>query len=152
MILFRKKPTAYEEIDTFLHLLFLLPHTICTDHYKTINSSRIGKKRELKIQLPRKLRDRITEKTYPLIIVLDGDYLLNPWPVMWITIPTGMRSPTIVVGVNQIDSRDDDSMYDFAAFPFFRQKRSLYFEFLGMEAFEVYGRKYRTSKFVGLRS
>ncbi len=74
--------------------------------YKTIKSSKLGKERELKIQLPRNY-DRIQTKNIPLIIVLDGDYLFEPmagnvdYYSYWDEIPE-----SIVVGVNQMQQQE----------------------------------------------
>ena len=76
--------------------------------YKTIDSERLGEKRELKIQLPRNY-DPDEKRSYPLIIVLDGDYLFEPvagnidYQSYWEDIPD-----CIVVGVNQADTRSND--------------------------------------------
>ena len=115
--------------------------------YKTIQSTRLKQTRELKIQLPRNY-DSNTGKTYPLILVLDGDYLFEPiagnvdYYSYWDEIPEA-----IVVGVNQVKSRDDDSLYD--------EERFLptltgadFFEFLGMELLPQLIKSYRTSNFV----
>ena len=124
----------------FTLIIFASPILSAQTIYKTINSSRIGTERELKIQLPRNYEQN-TEKTYPLIMVLDGDYLFEPmagnvdYYSYWDEIPEA-----IVVGVNQIDSRDDDSMYDSQRFlP--EKKRSLIFRIFGNGAFKVHGRK-----------
>lgn len=130
-------------------LFFVAQFTYSQTLYKTINSSRLGKERELKIQLPRNY-DQNTEKTYPLIIVLDGDYLFEPmagnvdYYSYWDEIPEA-----IVVGVNQLDSRDDDSTYDPQQFlP--EKKGAQFFEFLGMELLPFLDKTYRTSKFVAI--
>lgn len=130
-------------------LLFTAPLLSAQTIYKTINSSRIGTQRQIKIQLPRNYEQN-TEKTYPLIIVLDGDYLFEPmagnvdYYSYWDEIPEA-----IVVGVNQIDSRDDDSMYDSKRFlP--EKKGAQFFEFLGMELLKFMDENYRTSKFVAI--
>jgi len=79
--------------------------------YKSFESSKLGTSRELKIQLPRGyINDK--DKTYPLFIVLDGDYLFEAaagnvdYYTYWEDMPNA-----IVVGVNQFDFRDDDCMY-----------------------------------------
>lgn len=80
--------------------------------YKTIDSEKLGEKRELKIQLPRNY-DPEEKRTYPLIIVLDGDYLFEPiagnidYQSYWEDIPD-----CIIVGINQADTRSDDLFYD----------------------------------------
>ncbi|NJY61236.1 esterase [Salinimicrobium sp. CDJ15-81-2] len=130
-------------------IIFASPILSAQTIYKTIKSSRIGTERELKIQLPRNYEQN-TEKTYPLIIVLDGDYLFEPmagnvdYYSYWDEIPEA-----IVVGVNQIDSREDDSMYDSQRF--LPEKRGAqFFEFLGMELLKFMDENYRTSKFVAI--
>lgn len=115
--------------------------------YKTINSPKLRQSRELKIQLPRGYETN-TEKTYPLIIVLDGDYLFEPvagnvdFYSYWDEIPEA-----IVVGVNQNASREHDSFYDTTTFlP--DKTGAAFFEFLGMELLPLLHQNYRTSKFV----
>lgn len=133
----------------FLLFIFLTAPLTAQTIYKTINSSRIGTERELKIQLPRNYEQN-TDKKYPLIIVLDGDYLFEPmagnvdYYSYWDEIPEA-----IVVGVNQVGSREDDSMYDSQRY--LPEKRSaLFFEFLGMELLKFMDENYRTSKFVAI--
>ena len=115
--------------------------------YETINSSKLGAERELKIQLPRNY-DSNTEKRYPLIIVLDGDYLFEPMAgnvdlySYWEEMPEA-----IVVGVNQGNSRRDDSFYSNKTFlP--ADTGAAFFEFLGMELLPYLDQKYRTARFV----
>ncbi|WP_313791190.1 alpha/beta hydrolase-fold protein [Lacinutrix neustonica] len=43
--------------------------------YKEFNSEKLGGPRELKIQLPRSYDS--SEKSYPIIVVLDGDYMFE---------------------------------------------------------------------------
>ena len=56
----------------------LVNYTHAQVKYETIQSSKLGESRELKIQLPRGY-DASQEKRYPLFIVLDGDYLFDPF-------------------------------------------------------------------------
>jgi uncharacterized protein len=131
-------------------LIFLATQLIYSQTiYKTINSSKLGKEREIKIQLPRNYEQN-SKKNYPLIIVLDGDYLFEPmagnvdYYSYWDEIPEA-----IVVGVNQVQSRDDDSMYDPQRYlP--EKKGAQFFEFLGMELLAFLDNNYRTSKFVAI--
>ena len=80
--------------------------------YKTIDSYKLEGKRELKIQLPRNYNPE-EKRTYPLIIVLDGDYLFEPvagnidYQAYWEDIPD-----CIVVGIKQGTTREDDFFYD----------------------------------------
>jgi hypothetical protein len=129
----------------FLIVQLSFPQTI----YKTINSSKLGEQRELKIQLPRNY-DQNKDKIYPVIIVLDGDYLFEPmagnvdYYSYWDEIPE-----TIVVGVNQLRSRHDDCSYDPKNFlP--EKKGADFFEFLGMELLPFIDNNYRTSRFTAI--
>lgn len=79
--------------------------------YKKIQSEKLGQERELKIQLPRDY-DKDAHKKYPVIVVFDGDYLFESvsgdvdYLSYWEDIPDA-----IVVGVNQVDTRNTDSFY-----------------------------------------
>ncbi|MGB8704550.1 MAG: alpha/beta hydrolase-fold protein [Gillisia sp.] len=114
--------------------------------YKTINSTKLGKERELKIQLPRNY-DKNTEKTYPILIVLDGDYLFEPiagtvdYYSYWDDIPE-----MIVVGINMDSSRTDDAYYN-ANNSLPEKSGADFFEFIGMELMPYLDNNYRTSTF-----
>ena len=81
----------------------------------TISSKYLKSDRAIKIQLPRSY-EMETKKSYPLIIVMDGDYLFDitsgsvDYLSYWGDIPEN-----IVVGVNQFGSRYEDSsvLYEF---------------------------------------
>lgn len=114
--------------------------------YETISSEKLGETRELKIQLPRNYEEN-TEKTYPVILVLDGDYLFEPmagnvdYYSYWENAPE-----MIVVGINQSKSRLDDAYYEDRNFlP--ADKGAQFFEFLGMELMAYLDNKYRTANF-----
>ena len=100
--------------------------------YETIQSSKLGEERQIKIQLPRGYADDV-DKTYPVFVVLDGDYMFEAvagnvdYYSYWEDMPGA-----IVVGVNQLDKRFDDCLYS--------EQNSLpidtgaaFFEFIGME-------------------
>jgi predicted alpha/beta superfamily hydrolase len=114
--------------------------------YKTLESSKLGKTRELKIQLPRSYNyDK--NNTYPLFIVLDGDYLFEAvsgnvdYYSYWEDMPEA-----IVVGVNQFDSRFDDTMYsEQNSLPV--ETGAAFFEFIGAELIPFIETTYRTGKF-----
>lgn len=80
--------------------------------HKTVKSDKLNSPRELKIQLPRNY-DAKAERVYPLVIVLDGDYLFEPvagnvdYQAYWEDIPE-----CIVVGVNQEIYRKTDFEHD----------------------------------------
>ncbi|OYX26593.1 MAG: esterase [Flavobacteriales bacterium 32-35-8] len=114
--------------------------------YKTLESSKLGKTRELKIQLPRGYNND-KDKSYPLFIVLDGDYLFEAvagnvdYYTYWEDMPEA-----IVVGVNQFDNRFDDSMYSSQnSLPV--ETGAAFFEFIGAELIPFIETTYRTGKF-----
>ncbi|MFZ0490506.1 MAG: alpha/beta hydrolase-fold protein [Salegentibacter sp.] len=130
----------------FLWLLMLPFITSAQTIYETISSEKLGETRELKIQLPRNY-DKNTDKTYPVMIVLDGDYLFEPvagivdYYSYWEDMPE-----MIVVGVNQAGSREKDANYDTQRFlP--ADQGAAFFEFLGMELLQKIDEKYRTAPF-----
>lgn len=114
--------------------------------YETFSSSRLGEEREIKIQLPRGYNQNV-EANYPLVLVLDGDYLFEPvagnvdYYAYWEDMPDA-----VVVGVNQIDKRYDDCYYS--------EENSLpvdsganFFEFLGIELIPYLEKNYRLEQF-----
>ena len=114
--------------------------------YETISSEKLDETRELKIQLPRNYEEN-TEKSYPVMLVLDGDYLFEPmagnvdYYSYWEDAPE-----MIVVGINQSKSRMDDAYYEDRNFlP--ADKGAEFFEFLGMELMTYLDNKYRTANF-----
>lgn len=131
-----------------LFLLFLaapyITHAQTT--YKTLQSAKLGETREIKIQLPRNYEEN-KDKLYPVMVVLDGDYLFEPvagnvdYYSYWEDIPE-----MIVVGVNQSSSRNSDASYDEQTFlP--TGKGAAFFEFLGMELLKHIQDNYRTAPF-----
>tara|TARA_B100001173_G_scaffold288730_1_gene278077 strand:- start:228 stop:1406 length:1179 start_codon:yes stop_codon:yes gene_type:complete len=75
----------------------------------TIKSSFLNERRAIEIQLPRSYEADVMKK-YPLILVMDGDYMFNlvsgsvDYLSFWGDIPENL-----VVGISQRDSRFDDS-------------------------------------------
>lgn len=130
-----------------LMCLFIAPNLFTAQTvYETLKSSKLGEERELKIQLPRNY-DKNKEKSYPVLIVLDGDYLFEPvagnvdFYSYWEEIPE-----MIVVGINQSNSRDSDALYDEQNFlP--SETGAKFFEFLGMELMTYLDAQYRTAPF-----
>lgn len=76
--------------------------------YENFDSYILEDKRQLKIQLPRNY-DPESNRTYPLIVVLDGDYLFEPvtgnvdYQAYWEEIPD-----CVVVGIRQAQTREED--------------------------------------------
>jgi predicted alpha/beta superfamily hydrolase len=114
--------------------------------YERFNSVKLGEERQIKILLPRGY-DSKDAKKYPVIYVLDGDYMFEAvagnadYYAYWEDIPDA-----IVVGVNQVDSRFDDSMYsEQNSLPI--EKGASFFEFLGMELVPHINKTYKTELF-----
>ncbi len=115
--------------------------------YEEFNSSKLGTTRRLKIQLPRNY-DANVEKKYPIVLVMDGDYLFEPvagnvdYFSYWEDMPE-----SIVVGIIQGDQRYDDGSFDQNTYmP--DEKGARFFEFVGLELIPYLDKKYRTAKFI----
>lgn len=115
--------------------------------YEEFKSDKLGETRRLKIQLPRNY-DTNTEKKYPIVLVLDADYLFEPvagnvdYFSYWEDMPE-----SIVVGIMQGNTRYEDCAYDDQTFmP--GQKGANFFEFIGMELIPYIDKEYRTAKFI----
>jgi predicted alpha/beta superfamily hydrolase len=114
--------------------------------YKTIDSYKLEGKRELKIQLPRNY-DPEEKRTYPLIIVFDGDYLFEPiagnvdYQSYWEDIPE-----CIVVGVKQDDTREKDFFYDDESF-FPAHDGADFYEFMAAELLPYIEANYKASSY-----
>ncbi len=86
---------------TTFFMFFVVVSGYAQTIHKTVKSERLNSPREIKIQLPRNY-DAKAERVYPLVLVLDGDYLFEPvagnvdYQAYWEDIPE-----CIVVGVNQ---------------------------------------------------
>jgi len=127
-------------------LAFILPLVSWSQIlHETVNSQKLGEQREIKIQLPRNYEQN-SEKRYPIVVVLDGDYLFEPVAGMvdyysyWKDIPE-----MIVVGINQDGIRMEDTAYGENSLP--ADKGAKFFEFIGMELLASLDQKYRTSNF-----
>lgn len=117
--------------------------------HRTMKSSNFKEERELKIQLPRNYEDN-KNKSYPIIVVLDGDYLFEPmagnidYYSYWDEIPEA-----IVIGINQFRDRENDSYYDDENhLPF--NTGAAFFEFIGMELLPYIDQNYRTTNFAAI--
>lgn len=114
--------------------------------YEEFSSYKLGETRRLKIQLPRDYETN-TEKSYPIVIVLDANYLFEPvagnvdYFGYWEDMPEAL-----VVGIMQGDNRYDDCYYDDTNFmP--ADKGADFFEFIGMELVPFIDANFRTAKF-----
>lgn len=114
--------------------------------YEEFSSYKLGETRRLKIQLPRDYETN-TEKSYPIVVVLDANYLFEPvagnvdYFGYWEDMPEAL-----VVGIMQGDDRYDDCYYDDTNFmP--ADKGADFFEFIGMELVPFIDANFRTAKF-----
>ena len=132
------------------HLLIVL--CLCTlispaqTIYKTIDSYKLEGKRDLKIQLPRNYNPE-EKRSYPLIIVLDGDYLFEPvagnidYQAYWEDIPD-----CIVVGIKQGTTRENDFFYDDESY-FPAHDGASFYEFMAAELIPYIESNYKASDF-----
>lgn len=130
-----------------IFLFFCVLNTVKAQvKYETIESSKLGDTRQIKIQLPRGYNNN-EDKSYPIFIVFDGDYLFEAvagnvdYYSYWEDMPE-----SIVVGVNQFDKRYDDCMYsEQNSLPI--ETGAAFFEFIGMELIPHIEKNYRTANF-----
>jgi len=113
----------------------------------TLTSKYLNEKRSLEIQLPRSYYVK-SEKNYPLMIVLDGDYMFNlvagsvDYLSYWGDIPENL-----VVGINQKNSRfDDSSVLDNITYTPISSTASFY-DFIINEIIPYFSENYRISNF-----
>lgn len=132
---------------TKLLLLFFCVSTLNAQTiYEEFDSHKLGERRQIKIQLPRNYEDN-TEKTYPLFVVLDGDYMFEAvagnvdYYSYWEDMPEA-----IVVGINQVDSREEDTYYsEQNSLP--TETGASFFEFITMELLPHMVSSYRLAEF-----
>lgn len=131
--------------------LLLLFFSIAAFSQKTtepFESNALGESREITIALPASFEKNPTKK-YPLLILLDGDYLFDPfygalnYGAYWDDLPE-----MIVVGIsqNRNNERIEDSTYDEAdGVP--TEKGAKFFEFIGAELLPYLEKKYPVAPF-----
>lgn len=114
--------------------------------YEDFESEKLAETRKLKIQLPRNF-DVEYKYGYPLVVVLDGDYLFEPvagnidYQAYWEDIPD-----CVIVGIKQSKTRDLDFLYDeYSFFP--TQDGADFYEFIGQELLPYMKVNYNTSDF-----
>lgn len=127
-------------------LLFTCQFSNAQVEYESIDSQKLGESRDIKIQLPRGYEENI-DKNYPLIIVFDGDYMFElvtgnvDYYSYWEDMPEA-----IVVGVNQVDKRNDDNIYsEQNSLPI--DSGAAFFEFIGMELIPYLEKSLRIENF-----
>lgn len=125
----------------------LLQHTRVSSQteYIYVNSSILKESRQIKLQLPRNYNS--TEKEYPILIVLDGDYLFEPFAgnVDYLSY-WGIIPEAIVVGINQVGHRHKDGLLDeVEELPI--STGADFYEFIGLEVLKYLDDNYRTTPF-----
>lgn len=131
-------------------LLFLIFSTTVFSQKTSeiFDSYKLGEKREITIGLPASYEQNPNKK-YPIIILLDGDYLFDPffgalnYGAYWEDFPE-----TIVVGISQNlkGERYDDCNYDEkSGYP--SEKGIQFFEFIGAEILPYMEKKYRIAPY-----
>ncbi|AEH00675.1 alpha/beta hydrolase [Lacinutrix sp. 5H-3-7-4] len=130
----------------YLFVIVLLVQNISAQAtFKSFNSEILGEARDIKILLPKSYGTG--EKSYPIILTLDGDYMFEivsgnvDYASYWEDIPEA-----IVVGVNQFGKRDNDMLYsEQNSLPI--ETGAAFFEFISMELIPYIEKTYRTEKF-----
>lgn len=115
--------------------------------YSDFYSNKLDDTRKIKVQLPRNY-DPDGKTTYPIVLVLDGDYLFEPvagnvdYFSYWEDMPE-----SIVVGIMQSGERYKDTYYDSGNFmP--SEEGADFFEFIGLELIPHLDKNYKTAKFI----
>ena len=137
-------------------LFFLTINLLCSQNLDSLYVSRVNdtilskylnEKRAIEIQLPRSYEIEV-DKNYPLMIVLDGDYMFNivsgsvDYLSYWGDIPENL-----VVGINQKDTRfQDSSVFDNITFTPISSTASFY-DFIVNELIPYFSKNYRVSNF-----
>jgi predicted alpha/beta superfamily hydrolase len=131
-----------------LILLFISFSMFSQKTTESIISNTLGTTREITIGLPLSY-DKNPTKKYPLLILLDGEYLFDPfygalnYGSYWDDLPE-----TIIVAINQNknNERIDDSSFDNSTgLP--SKTAAQFFEFIGGELLPYIDKKYRTAGF-----
>jgi predicted alpha/beta superfamily hydrolase len=129
-------------------LLFFSLSSFSQKTIETFKSDKLGESREITIGLPASY-EKNPNKKYPILVLLDGDYLFDPfygalsYGSYWDDIPE-----VIIVGIsqNKNDERIEDSNYDEAdGLPV--DKGAKFFEFIGGELLPYIEKKYRIAPF-----
>lgn len=132
----------------FLFFLLFSSTLFSQKSFDLFNSNILGESREITIGLPASY-EKNPDKKYPVLYLLDGDYLFDPfygalsYGEFWEDIPE-----TIVVGItqNKNNEREADCLFsDDEGVP--ALKGAKFFEFIGGELLPYIEKKYRTLPF-----
>lgn len=125
-----------------------IPLAISQKISETFISTKLNENRKITIGLPASYEQN-KNKQYPVLIVLDGEYLFDPfygalnYGAYWDDLPE-----TIIVAIDQNnnDERSFDSKYDDLNFlP--SEKGAQFFEFIGIELLPYIEKRYRVAPF-----
>lgn len=129
-------------------LLFFSVAIYAQNKTESFDSEKLSEKREITISLPPSY-EKNTSKKYPILVLLDGDFLFDPfygaitYGSYWDDFPE-----TIIIGIHQNhnDERVDDTEYDDAqGLP--AEKGAAFYEFIGQELLPYIEKKYRVAPF-----
>jgi predicted alpha/beta superfamily hydrolase len=131
----------------FLSIAFFLSIAVFSQTTNDeIFSAKLNAKRKITVKLPPSYGKNVEQK-YPLILVLDGEFLFSPFEGnltygnYWDDTPE-----VILVGIKQDDVRYDDSEFELqTGLP--SKKGSAFFDFIGMELLPHLEKKYRIAPF-----
>ncbi|WJS95596.1 alpha/beta hydrolase-fold protein [Flavobacterium johnsoniae] len=132
----------------YLLILLISFSSFSQKTFDNIKSEKLGEERRITIGLPASYEAN-KDKKYPVLYLLDGDYLFDPFSGAvsygnyWDDIPE-----MIIIGIhqNKDGERFDDTTIDQnTGLPF--EKGAKFFEFIGAELIPYIEKKYRTSPF-----
>lgn len=129
-----------------LLLFFFSVSLFAQKNTELIKSNNLGETREIFVSLPSSYENSPT-KRYPILLLLDGDYLFEPFQgaikygEYWDDLPE-----TIIIGIKQKSSRMDDCAFDEAQGT--PTKRAIaFYNFIGEELIPFVEKKYRVAPF-----
>ena len=129
-------------------LLLLVSFSVFSQQFDNINSEKLGEERRITIGLPESYEAN-PKKKYPVLYLLDGDYLFDPFSGAakygnyWDDLPE-----MIIIGIHQNkdgERYEDTTIDQNTGLPF--EKGAEFFEFIGAELIPYIEKKYRTSPF-----
>lgn len=132
----------------FLLVTFLLNQSLFSQKtVEAFQSEKLKETREITIITPDAYENN-KDKKYPLLVVLDGEFLTNPfhgvlsYGAYWDDLPE-----MIIISVNQNknNEREYDCSYDEGGLP--NEKGAKFFEFIGAELLPYIEKKYRVAPF-----
>ena len=139
---------TYEKMKHLLLFLLFSSTVFSQKITETFVSAKLNESREITIGLPPSY-EKNSNKQYPILVLLDGDYLFDPffgalnYGAYWDDLPE-----TIIVAIsqNKNDERTNDSSYDdLNNVP--TEKGAQFFEFIGGELLPYIEKKYRVAPF-----